>query len=281
MISAPHHARPPCPRIALNAVGRDFVAGDVHGHFPALERALDAVGFRAGVDRLFCVGDLVDRGPDSPAALEWLERGAFDALVRGNHEEILLEALARRLGLLPEPGYSAEFRHRAGGAWADAVLADAALCERWYAALSRLPFALTVETAGGPVGIVHASPCPGAWAETLRRCADPADDEALEVAVWGRVWSADDPFCLVDGDDVACVVVGHLPVPVPTRTGRVVNVDTGAGTDLPGARVTVLALADALALRPVSAPAPFVEVDAAPAPASVSWLARPARWWRA
>ena len=38
--------------------GRDLVVGDIHGHFPTLARALDALDFDAEADRLFSVGDL-------------------------------------------------------------------------------------------------------------------------------------------------------------------------------------------------------------------------------
>ena len=41
-------------------------------------------------DRLFGVGDLVDRGPHSHEALAWLER-RFEAVLMGNHERPLLQ----------------------------------------------------------------------------------------------------------------------------------------------------------------------------------------------
>jgi serine/threonine protein phosphatase 1 len=59
--------------------------GDIHGHFQRLQQCLEAVGFDPAVDRLFSVGDLVDRGPHSEAALDWLAQPWFHA-VQGNHE---------------------------------------------------------------------------------------------------------------------------------------------------------------------------------------------------
>ena len=52
--------------------GRDWVVGDVHGCFTTLREALLAIDFEHGRDRLFSVGDLIDRGPNSIEALEWL-----------------------------------------------------------------------------------------------------------------------------------------------------------------------------------------------------------------
>ena len=72
-------------RVSCNAAGRDFVAGDVHGCFRTLERALAALAFDASRDRLFGVGDLVERGPHSAEALDWIQR-RFTAVALGNHE---------------------------------------------------------------------------------------------------------------------------------------------------------------------------------------------------
>ena len=55
---------------------RDWVVGDVHGCFETLRQALRGIDFEYGRDRLFSVGDLIDRGPNSIGALEWLETNA-------------------------------------------------------------------------------------------------------------------------------------------------------------------------------------------------------------
>ena len=51
----------------------------VHGCFRTLARALAELDFDPERDRLFGVGDLVNRGPHSVEALEWLER-RFEAV---------------------------------------------------------------------------------------------------------------------------------------------------------------------------------------------------------
>ena len=73
-------------RFAANTAGRDFAVGDIHGHFTRLQAALDTVAFDPEIDRLFSVGDLVDRGPECRDVLEWLAKPWFHP-VRGNHDD--------------------------------------------------------------------------------------------------------------------------------------------------------------------------------------------------
>ena len=77
---------PRIERVARNRAGRDFVAGDIHGCFRTLERCLVKVRFDRGRDRLFSVGNLVNRGPYSLDAVDWLTGGRFAGAVAGNHE---------------------------------------------------------------------------------------------------------------------------------------------------------------------------------------------------
>jgi len=60
-----------------NKLGRDLVVGDVHGCVDALRYLLNEIGFDGARDRLFSVGDLVDRGSDSLAALDLLDQPWF------------------------------------------------------------------------------------------------------------------------------------------------------------------------------------------------------------
>ena len=87
------------------AGGRDWVVGDVHGCFRTLRRALLAIDFEDGKDRLFSVGDLIDRGPNSIEALEWLEDGRFSAVVMGNHEAEMVRLMQTGNVLSPTKAY--------------------------------------------------------------------------------------------------------------------------------------------------------------------------------
>ena len=80
-------------RFPKNDAGRDFVVGDLHGCFARLQEDLGKLNFDPEKDRLFSVGDLVDRGPDSEQALGWLDKPRFHA-VRGNHEQMAIDHCA-------------------------------------------------------------------------------------------------------------------------------------------------------------------------------------------
>lgn len=69
----------------------DYLLGDVQGCLEPLERLLQTVGFSASRDRLFVLGDLVNRGPDSLGVLRKLRsmEGSATCLL-GNHDLHLL-----------------------------------------------------------------------------------------------------------------------------------------------------------------------------------------------
>lgn len=74
---------------AANPLGRDFIVGDLHGCRALLDALLHHVQFDPERDRLFSVGDLVDRGPDSEACLELLQEPWFNPVL-GNHDAMLM-----------------------------------------------------------------------------------------------------------------------------------------------------------------------------------------------
>ena len=119
-----------------------------------MERALEALDHDPTRDRLFSVGDLIDYGTRSDDALEW-NRSRFAAVVRGNHEQMMLDWL-----------WGGARMHTDGGAWRGHWASwwfpmsrprDQRLA--WLKTLCRLPFAATVrKQSGARIALVHRYP---------------------------------------------------------------------------------------------------------------------------
>lgn len=237
-------------RFARNLAGRDLVIGDIHGCFSKARAALDAVGFDPdGGDRLFSVGDLVDRGPESADVLEWLDQPWFFP-VMGNHDDMAL-----RWGR-PSCAMDAELYAMNGGAWniANTPPERLAISD----AMVALPLAIEVETAAGPVGIVHAD-CPFmSWQAFLAMLEDPAlspgNRKAIREAVlWSRERVQADDCSGVEG--VVALIVGHTPQEATLWLGNVLYLDTAAW-HMGGAAAREFAIFDLATLQPAAMVAP-------------------------
>jgi serine/threonine protein phosphatase 1 len=206
----------PVVRYGRNESGRDFVVGDIHGMFAALTEVLESAGFDEGRDRLFSVGDLVDRGPGSREALLWLDKPWFHAC-RGNHEQFVIDS--------NDPELLEIWVQFNGGEWWLELGPEEQ--EMFRDRFRQLPLAMEVETQSGMVGIVHADvPLTLAWDEFVH-LIEHGDPEACFYALWSRNRIAGGHDAPVKGrvDRVYC---GHTPTIEAVVLDNVYYIDTGA-----------------------------------------------------
>ncbi|MBE3123425.1 MAG: metallophosphoesterase [Planctomycetes bacterium] len=64
---------------------KTLIVGDIHGCWDAFQDLLGAAGI-GDKDEVIAVGDIADRGPDSPKVLEFFRTRPGALCVRGNHE---------------------------------------------------------------------------------------------------------------------------------------------------------------------------------------------------
>ncbi len=71
-------------------MARQLFVGDIHGHYEALRQLWDLIS-PTSTDAVYFLGDLIDRGPDSAAVVDFVRRHG-SGCVRGNHEQMLIES---------------------------------------------------------------------------------------------------------------------------------------------------------------------------------------------
>ena len=106
---------------------------DIHGNLPALEATLRDIR-RRGIRRVFCLGDLVGKGPHAAEVVD-LCRAACEAIVLGNWDDFIVTH--------PDDPIARWHRARLGAQRLDA--------------LARLPHTIEFWMSGRPVRLLHAS----------------------------------------------------------------------------------------------------------------------------
>jgi serine/threonine protein phosphatase 1 len=208
-------------RHGLNEHGRDFVMADIHGTYEVVAAALRGVRFDWARDRLFSVGDLVDRGPESRRALPFIRNPRINPIL-GNHEDMFLE-MYESTDTPPEAVLRYVTSRNGMGWWMD--LTQAERMEMIHAFRS-LPIAMEIETARGMVGLTHAEVPHGMDWQTFTTALEAGDPAVTKSAIWGRTR-------ITRGDDsgvrgIDRVFSGHSIVDGPTQLGNVYLIDSGS-----------------------------------------------------
>ena len=189
-----------------------YVLSDVHGHLTPLRRALDAAS-PAEQDRLFVLGDMVDRGPDPVGVLREVRSLPNCVVLMGNHEQMMLDCLVGSDSDLAWFNWSVN----GGGVTAHglSVLPEDEV-EDLVGWVYELPLSARCCVGDRDYLLAHAGIRPGA-VETPASWDDDALDAVLaaqtdEDLLWIReeFWGA--PTGLVDAQGEGPVVVaGHTP----------------------------------------------------------------------
>lgn len=201
--------------LTTNKQGKDYVCGDIHGCYDALMTKLNEVNFNQSCDRLFALGDVIDRGPDSLKCLRLLKEDWFHCVL-GNHEQMMMDVI-----LTQKPS---GFWYKWGGLWHDKLVAlddIKEVVDLCGAFVSKLPHSITLDDGHGrKVGLVHAEPVDD-WA-----CAQ-ADHIDYQSMIWSRdriLYDIRRPIPNID-----YVLVGHHPDSHIRMRGNVFYLDTGSG----------------------------------------------------
>ena len=72
---------------------RKIFVGDIHGCYTELKKLLEKVDYNPDCDRIISVGDIVNKGPQSAAVLDYFIHNEIE-VVKGNHEDWLFRALS-------------------------------------------------------------------------------------------------------------------------------------------------------------------------------------------
>lgn len=191
-----------------NLVGRDFVVGDLHGCYDKLMEQLEGLSFNFECDRLFCCGDLIDRGDKSLKCLLLMYEPWFHS-VRGNHEQMMIDIYVHNQ---PDGGVW----HHNGGDW---EMFENPVDISLYAheADYLLPYQIEIDNS---IGIVHAD-VGNTWREL-------AEDE-LTVALWDRTRINKEGVYKEFVQGIDRVYVGHTPtIEGKVVSGNVHYMDSGA-----------------------------------------------------
>ncbi len=186
--------------------------GDLHGCVDALRYLLREIAFDPTHDRLFSVGDLVDRGSQSEQALALLDKPWFYPVL-GNHKDALcavVEGTMRR-----------NWWYEIGGAWAD-TLAEAQLLA-YAKRLRELPLVRVIGNGAARFNILHAE----FFGSDAQLDAANFSGHVRQQMLWGRELALGNANPNRQAG-LSVTYCGHTPMRDIGRIGSQVFIDTGA-----------------------------------------------------
>lgn len=188
-----------------------YVFSDIHGHAAPLRRLIERIA-PTDDDRFFCLGDMVDRGPDPMGVIETVRALPNVTVLAGNHEDLML-------AWIHDPRNTMAFADWAinGGSVTLKGLRrlEPAAFDELVAWFESLPVYAFVTVAGRTYVLVHAGILPytgpaRTWDEdALEAFLSAADPQDL---MWVRYEFWENPTGLVDANGEGPIVIaGHTP----------------------------------------------------------------------
>lgn len=204
-----------------------FAIGDVHGCLDLLRDLLDRIAEQDAKAHVICLGDMVDRGEQSAGVLALLyaqvhAKGARFVCLRGNHEQMMLDAIDNPLAYGPNWLRNGGLQTLAS--FGVAGLSETARGDTLIQALAALQKALGPDQEqwlrtlplvwrSGNICAVHAGADP----------ARPIGAQSPDVLLWGHP-----DFARTPRADGIWIVHGHTIVPSAHVAPGRIAVDTGA-----------------------------------------------------
>lgn len=206
----------------LNIIGNDYVVGDIHGCFSLLEQKLKELNFNKETDRLFCVGDLIDRGEENKRVLEFLKYSWFHSIT-GNHEDMIIQYF-----YLPQNDkkYSMNAMIQNGAEWFLNLKLEE---QKEFVDEFQKLFIMfdVIINDNKKVGIVHADCYHDDWNLNVRELLEPITfNKIYDNSIWNRkrITFKDETYI----KNIDYVVHGHTPLQHVGILGNRFYIDTGA-----------------------------------------------------
>lgn len=210
-----------------NKKGTDYIVGDIHGEFIQLEAELKKINFNPEKDRLFSVGDLINRGRFSEKIFEWMNYDWFFP-ISGNHEDMVISIINE-----PESFFAHKFTTNLGK-WLLSLNKEEKSKLKQFC--EKLPLLQTVTLNDDSlVGMVHANVPFEDWDFLKLNINNPNVRE----------------FCLYNSDSIyreevdtisgiKYLFVGHMVQKEVNKKANVFLIDTGSGYE--GKKLSILNL---------------------------------------
>ena len=214
---------------ALTPMGYTYCISDIHGELDRLLALLLQIQFQPE-DRLYILGDVIDRGPQGLEALALILDTPNITLLRGNHEQMCLDTLGHN----PRFGTKALWRENGGHRTYRDLLyrTPPAQRRRLLQALAQTPDHLELTVNHRPFYLVHGYPS-----------HDP------HTRLWGRPQPGQPApipgvTCIV-GHTPTCFLHGKYEHPLDIWHGEgIVDIDCGCGHPSQLRRLACLRLED-------------------------------------